>query len=557
MNKLVKRVISVGCCMMLTAGFVPGNAAAAKTEEVTVKADIDTSIVKVTYEKGAFDTEEASVVCYDSKWNQKPEELSENLDHVTYLDQKSVSSSGGEFSFKTNEAASANQDYYLAVGTAGKAEPVVISFQFTELEPLDGKYVSTADWTNISLGTGNTGVQSMEFDLTPHVNFIDGVVAYSSAEAPMTDWPNMPISLQLSPEGNFNVRNGALYANIANVTYQADKTYHVKMRADLDMKKYSVDITKDNGEVVCIAKDYAFRTGAPSISNIGNILVRGGAGAPSGQFRIQDHKIYKETAAEPADKSKLDEAINNAVPSEEKDKYTADSWDVYAKALQAARDIKDKADAAQDEVDDAVKALTDAQKALKVKSKTPVSDIFEDVEAENWFTGYVQYVYDNNIMKGMNDTHFGPDVVLSRAQFATILYRMENEPQTVYEMRFPDVPDEMFYTDAVMWASGEGVGVILGYADQTFGPGDDITREQMAVMMYRYAKYKGYDVTASSDLEDFRDKASVSGFAEKEMKWAVGAGLIKGDNEKLNPQGTTSRAVCATIIQRFMEAYSN
>ena len=88
----------------------------------------------------------------------------------------------------------------------------------------------------------------------------------------------------------------------------------------------------------------------------------------------------------------------------------------------------------------------------------------------------------------------------------------------------------------------------------TFGPGDNITREQMAVMMYRYAKFKGYDITASADLSSFTDYKDVSDFSEKALKWAVGAGVISGNEDgTLAPQGEASRAVCATIIQRFVE----
>lgn len=179
---------------------------------------------------------------------------------------------------------------------------------------------------------------------------------------------------------------------------------------------------------------------------------------------------------------------------------------------------------------------------------------FSDVKEADWYYDAADFVFSRGIMTGMNDTEFGPSVKLSRAQFATILYRMEGEPETAYdETAFSDVADGMFYTQPVMWAKGKGV--IKGYEDGRFGPADENTREQMAVLMYRYAQMKGLDLSASDDLSGFPDADKVSGFAEKEMKWAVGKGLIQGDGGKINPQGTAERAQCATVIMRFMEAY--
>ena len=157
-------------------------------------------------------------------------------------------------------------------------------------------------------------------------------------------------------------------------------------------------------------------------------------------------------------------------------------------------------------------------------------------------------------MTVMNDSEFGPGVKLSRAQFATILYRMEGEPEVAYDpAAFPDVREGQFYTAPAMWA--KSTGIISGYEDGRFGPADEITREQMAVMMYRYANMRGLDISSEGDMSGFPDAGQVSAFADKEVKWAVGAGLIKGDGGNVNPQGTAERAQCATIIMRFMEGY--
>lgn len=157
-------------------------------------------------------------------------------------------------------------------------------------------------------------------------------------------------------------------------------------------------------------------------------------------------------------------------------------------------------------------------------------------------------------MTGMSDGRFGPGEKLSRAQFATILHRMAGTPAPAYNMgSFPDVPEGQFYTEASVWA--REAEVISGYNDGRFGPSDNITREQMAVMMFRYANMLQLDVSERGNLGDFPDASKVSGFAWDALEWAVGKGLITGDQGRVNPRGTADRAQCATIIMRFMNAY--
>ena len=192
----------------------------------------------------------------------------------------------------------------------------------------------------------------------------------------------------------------------------------------------------------------------------------------------------------------------------------------------------------------------EADSSISPDMKLPFTDVHEG----DWYQQAAGFVYSRGIMTGMNETEFGPSVKLSRGQFATILYRMEGEPEAWYDAAvFPDVSDGQFYTRPAMWAKDSGV--VSGYDDGRFGPADEITREQMAVMMYRYANMLGLDTSAEGDMSGFPDAELVSPFADREMKWAVGAGLIKGDGGNVNPQGTAERAQCATIIMRFMEGY--
>ena len=181
---------------------------------------------------------------------------------------------------------------------------------------------------------------------------------------------------------------------------------------------------------------------------------------------------------------------------------------------------------------------------------------FTDIESTDWFYESVKYVYDNGLMTGLNETTFGPYENLARAQFAVILHRMNGSPDIEYTNKFPDVADNQWYTDAILWANE--AGVVGGYTDTgKFGPGDNINREQMAVMMYRYANYLGYDTSARADISKYTDAGNVNEFAKEAMSWAVGEGIITGkyNETQLDPQGNASRAECATIIMRFMEYY--
>ena len=181
---------------------------------------------------------------------------------------------------------------------------------------------------------------------------------------------------------------------------------------------------------------------------------------------------------------------------------------------------------------------------------------FNDVNKKDWFYDSVEYVNENGLMTGLNDTTFGSNDDIARSQFALILYRMNNSPEQEYTDKFPDIQDDTWYTDAILWASE--AGIVTGYSDTgNFGPGDDINREQMAVMMYRYAQFMGYDTSIRADISKYSDSKNVSSYAQEALSWAVGAGIITGkDNQTvLDAKGNATRAECATIIMRFMENY--
>ena len=158
------------------------------------------------------------------------------------------------------------------------------------------------------------------------------------------------------------------------------------------------------------------------------------------------------------------------------------------------------------------------------------------------------------MMNGTGNNSFQPGINLSRSMIATILWRLEGSPDG-NPTRFTDVPNGQWYTEAVNWAAANDL--VNGYGNSTFGPEDDITREQMAAILYRYAQFKGYDCTVQGDLSRFADGGQTSDWARDAVVWAVDKGLLTGKGGGLlDPKGTATRAEVATILMRFVENIS-
>ena len=178
---------------------------------------------------------------------------------------------------------------------------------------------------------------------------------------------------------------------------------------------------------------------------------------------------------------------------------------------------------------------------------------FTDVSAGDWFYEAVQFVYENGLMDGVAGNLFAPNATLNRAMAVTILYRLEGSPDLDGEnlgYPFADVDGNAWYGDAVYWARCNGI--VDGVENNHFDPTGSLTREQMATVLYRYAQYKGADVSASGDISGFVDSANVSDWAVDAVKWAVGTGLVNGvEGNALAPQGTSTRAQTAAILARF------
>lgn len=188
---------------------------------------------------------------------------------------------------------------------------------------------------------------------------------------------------------------------------------------------------------------------------------------------------------------------------------------------------------------------------------------FTDVEIApgGWKYDSIKYVYENNVMNGITKngkiTTFEPDSPLTRAMFATVLYRMAGSPVVTWEDRFSDVSKGWYYSDAVIWAYKNKI--VNGYADGSYGVYDNITREQIAKMLMVYAQVQGYNTSERANLNTFPDRNKISGWAPEYVRWAVGVGMINGKNINgtyyLDPQGEATRAECAAMLTRFLKKY--
>jgi hypothetical protein len=199
-----------------------------------------------------------------------------------------------------------------------------------------------------------------------------------------------------------------------------------------------------------------------------------------------------------------------------------------------------------------------AAAAEAVAEETPWQNPFRDVAEDAWYYDAVRYVTENGLMNGTSGSVFAPDGATSRAMVITMLWRLEGRPVVNYLMTFEDVPGGTYYTEAVRWAASERI--IGGYTDQLFGPHDPVTREQLVVMLYRYAQYKGYDVSVgeNTNILSYTDFDQLGESAIPAMQWACGAGIVKGTTDTtLGPQEQATRAQSAMMLTRLCGQYAD
>ena len=177
---------------------------------------------------------------------------------------------------------------------------------------------------------------------------------------------------------------------------------------------------------------------------------------------------------------------------------------------------------------------------------------FTDLDLKEWYHDGIHYCAARGLINGTSDTEFEPNATISRAEIVTMLWRLEGKPYVNYYMQFKDVPAEEYYTEAVRWAASEKI--FDGYDTYSFGPEDEITREQLAAIIYRYVKTKGESLPGSEQSQlPFGDAADISDWANEAVRWCYMKKIVGGADGSILPQGTATRAEAAVMMQRFCE----
>lgn len=214
--------------------------------------------------------------------------------------------------------------------------------------------------------------------------------------------------------------------------------------------------------------------------------------------------------------------------------YLTQDTTVYAKWEKIAEEVPEEPDETEE-----------------IKETETIS--FLDVKKSDWFYDAVSYAVENGLMSGMSEDIFAPNTPLTREMLAVVLYNVEGQPESAGVNPFTDVKADIWYTDAILWANENGI--VAGYDNGAYGVGDLITREQFATILYRYAQFKGYDTTQGGmAVREFSDYENISDYARPAMAWAVNAGIMGGmDDGTLMPQGKATRAEAATMLMNFCE----
>ena len=195
-----------------------------------------------------------------------------------------------------------------------------------------------------------------------------------------------------------------------------------------------------------------------------------------------------------------------------------------------------------------VAALLDGSATVKVVNN---SKEFMDVDSESWYADGVDFVSSRELYKGVGNDQFDPTGDMTRGMLVTVLHRLEDEMEHNYGGSFHDVEEDNWYTDAIHWAADHGL--VNGYGNGDFGANDEMTREQMITMTFRYLKWLGVDTSARGDLNTFTDSKEISDWAKEAMEWGVGAGIIEGIGDGLvDPEGNATRAQVAVFMQRVI-----
>lgn len=187
---------------------------------------------------------------------------------------------------------------------------------------------------------------------------------------------------------------------------------------------------------------------------------------------------------------------------------------------------------------------------METPKEAPIE--FKDIEKNSWYSEAVKYVTEKQIMNGVSNNEFAPDDFMTRAMLVTVLYRMENSKTVDKNTAFSDIENNSWYTDAVIWAYENKI--VNGVSDTLFAPNENVSREQLATIICRYAQFKNISTEINETNLNYSDAKNISEWANSSMKWAINNGIINGTSEyTLSPSDNTTRSQVAVILMRFIE----
>lgn len=328
-----------------------------------------------------------------------------------------------------------------------------------------------------------------------------------------------------------------LLANDQTATVSQEISFKV------DLNNFTANITAGFGYTMSVDKSTNTYTFTKKASTGG-----GGGGTSTPTYTITTGSTSNGTVTvNPKNPTKGSTVTVNVTPNDGYQLDTLTVTDANGKNVE----VKKKTDTEYTFTMPASKVTVSAVFVEIPEEPTPSVPQFTDVSEGAWYYDAVRYVCEKGMMNGVAEGTFAPNSTTDRAMLVTILYRLENEP-AASGSSFADVPSGQWYTDAVAWAAANGI--VNGVTDTTFAPNCPITREQMAAILYRYAAWKGCDVSGQVDLSGYTDADSVSTYAKEALAWANAEGLITGVTDTtLRPAGSAVRAQAATILMRLCE----
>lgn len=335
-------------------------------------------------------------------------------------------------------------------------------------------------------------------------------------------------------------------SNIADIAVSGNDTFTVVPKTGLSAGTYSETITVNGDNIMPVTTTVSFIVTAPTPAPTPTPTSSGG----SRKYIVK----FETNGGSAVAAKRVSKNSNLAKPAEPvKEGFEFDGW-YTDKELSTAYDFSKRVTNGFTLYAKWVAVEAEKEPEVENSSHDCVSEAFEDLDIEKWYHEDVDYVLENKIMLGTEENKFAPDESLTRAMLVTILYRTEGEPATNRSIPFADIDMGAYYANAVVWAQQSGI--VNGVSESEFAPDNNVTREQLAAIMLRYAQLKGLDAVTMEENLHFEDASDISEYAVFAMNWGVGQKYIFSRTEgKISPKDAATRAEIAAFLHRFMENY--